>query len=298
MKLIRPTRINDAAFTSSSVPETDHAAWSSATTYAKGARVILTSTHRRYESLQASNLNKNPAADPDFWLDVGPTNRWAMLDDRVGTSTTATGAFDLTIAPGEIDALAVVDTDAELINVTMKVGATTIYNKTQSTNVGGVAITDWFLYFFEPLGRKTAITFLDLPVFRLGVVTVTFTGDDPAGTVSVGTLIVGRQLFVGKTEAGPQIGINDFSRKETDQFGVTSVVERAWSKKMTLRMLLDTSAVDGVQRSLAAVRAIPVLWVGEEGYDSLTVYGFYKEFAIDIAYSIKSYCSLTIEGLI
>jgi len=298
MKLIRPTTITDTALSASSVPETDYAAWSSAVTYAAGARVILTSTHRRYESLSGSNLNKNPATNPDAWVDVGPTNRWAMFDDRVGTATTATGSFEATVAPGSIDALAVVDTDAELITVEMKVGPTTIYNRTQSTNVGGVAITDWFLYFFEPIGRKTAVTFLDLPVFPLGVVKVTFTGPNPAGPVSAGTLIVGRQLSIGATEVSPQIGINDFSRKVTDDYGVTSVVERAWSKRMTLRVLLDTGAVDGVQRSLAAVRAIPVLWIGEEGYDSLTVYGFYKSFTIDIAYAVQSYCSLEIEGLI
>ena len=40
MKLIRPNTINDAALVSSTVAETDHPVWSSATTYALGARVI------------------------------------------------------------------------------------------------------------------------------------------------------------------------------------------------------------------------------------------------------------------
>ena len=29
----------------------------------------------------------------------------------------------------------------------------------------------------------------------------------------------------------------------------------------------------------------------------MSVYGFYKEFSIDLAYPTVSYCSLTIEGL-
>jgi len=41
----------------------------------------------------------------------------------------------------------------------------------------------------------------------------------------------------------------------------------------------------------------PVLWIGSESFESLTVYGFYKEFSIDLAYPTVSYCSLTIEGL-
>lgn len=296
MKMIRPTSIIDGMLSASSIPETDHPTWSGATSYAVGANVVR--AHRRYEGLTASNLNHDPATSPTWWLDIGPTNRWAMFDESVGTLSTGTGEIDVTFAPGSINALAVVDTSAETIAVEMRVGPTLIYSRSQSTNVGGSAINDWFLYFFEPIGRKTAVTFLDLPVFATGEISVSLIGVDPGGPVSVGTLIVGRVLDIGSTEAGPQIGITDFSRKETDQFGVVSVVERAWAKRMTLRVQAETASVDAIQRALAAVRATPVLWIGEEGYDSLTVYGFYKEFSIDIAFANKSYASLTIEGLI
>lgn len=54
MKLIRPTALTDAMLTSSTAPENDYAAWATSTAYAVGARVILTSTHRKYEALAAS----------------------------------------------------------------------------------------------------------------------------------------------------------------------------------------------------------------------------------------------------
>ena len=60
---------------------------------------------------------------------------------------------------------------------------------------------------------------------------------------------------------------------------------------------MQSSAVDDVHRTLASLRATPALWIGSEAFDSLTVYGFYKEFSIDLAYPTVSYCSLTIEGL-
>lgn len=71
MRLIRPTNLTDAMLTSSTAPETDYPAWSSATAYAVGARVILTATHRRYEALAAST-NVTPSTDPTKWLDLGP----------------------------------------------------------------------------------------------------------------------------------------------------------------------------------------------------------------------------------
>ena len=296
MKLIRPTTLTDAMLTSSTVAENDYAAWGSGTAYAVGARVILTSTHRKYEALAAST-GVNPATDPTKWLDLGPTNRWAMFDARVGTVTTRTGSLQVVLAPGAADGVALMDTDAESATVTLTVGGTQLYAKTQSFNIGGTAIDNWFSWFFEPLGRKSSLLFLDVPVYETGVLTITMSRDNPADVVSCGTLLVGRQYDIGDTEHGVDLGIIDYSRKETDQFGVTSVVERAFAKRMSARVVMQTSAIDDVHRTLAAVRATPVLWIGSEAFDSLTVYGFYKEFSIDLAYPTVSYCSLTIEGL-
>ena len=296
MRLIRPTTLTDAMLTSSTAPETDYPAWSSVTAYTVGARVILTATHRRYEALAAST-NVSPSTDPTKWLDLGPTNRWAMFDARVGTATSRAASLQVGLAPGAIDALALIDTEAESATVTLTAGGVQVYSRSQTFNVGGVAIDNWFSWFFEPLGQKTSMLFLDLPVYAAGQLSVTLTRDNPADSVSCGTLLVGRQLSLGDTEHGADIGIIDYSRKETDQFGVTSVVERAFAKRMTAKVVLSTDAIDDIHRSLAALRATPVLWIGSESFESLTVYGFYKEFSIDIAYPTVSYCSLTIEGL-
>jgi hypothetical protein len=201
------------------------------------------------------------------------------------------------LAPGATDGVALIDTNAESATVTLTVSGAPLYTKTQSFNAGGNAIDTWFAWFFEPLGQKTNMLFLDVPVYETGVLTVNMTRDNPADQVSCGTLLVGRQFDIGETEHGVDIGIIDYSRKETDQFGATSVVERAFAKRMTARVVMQTLAIDDVHRTLAAIRATPVLWIGSEGFESLTVFGFYKEFSIDLAYPTVSYCSLTIEGL-
>lgn len=296
MKLIRPIPVTDAMLTGSSVSENDHPVWSSGTAYGAGAKVILPATHRRYEAL-VSSTGVNPAGDPTKWLDLGPTNRWAMFDDRVGTATTRTSSVQTILSPGAIDAVALIDTDAESATVTLSADGVQHYSRTQSFNLGGNAIDNWFSWFFEPIGRKSTLLFLDVPVYANGVVTVTINRDNPADIVSCGTLLVGRQLSIGETEHGADIGIIDYSRKEADQFGVVSVVQRAFAKRMTARVVMQTDAVDDVHRNLAALRATPVLWIGSEAFESLTVFGFYKEFSIDLSYPTVSYCSLTIEGL-
>ena len=65
---------------------------------------------------------------------------------------------------------------------------------------------------------------------------------------------------------------------------------------MAAKALIRTDAVDLVAGRIAAVRALPSLWIGEEGLDSLTVYGFFKDFSIEVGESVSK-LSLSIEGL-
>ena len=125
MKLIRPTTLTDAMLTSSTAPENDYAVWSSGTAYAVGARVILTSTHRKYEALAAST-GVSPASDPTKWLDLGPTNRWAMFDARVGTATTRTSTLQVVLAPGATDGVPRHDLGEEQVDAFARAGVAAV----------------------------------------------------------------------------------------------------------------------------------------------------------------------------
>ena len=299
MKAINPVVLTTAMLAASSAPETDYPEWSATATYARGQRCIRAALHRVFESVLATgNTGHDPATDSSNWLDVGPTSRWAMFDQVVGTYTTGTGSISVTLAPGAVGALAVLDTNAETVRVQMSVGGTMLYDRIQATNKSGGVIADWYSYFTAPIGKVSTLTFLDLPLVANGQIVVTLTGPDPQGPVTVGTLLVGSAIDLGLMEAEPTVSILDFSKKVTDDFGATSVVERAWSKQMQVKSLVDTAAVDGIQRTAASLRARPVLWIAEEGFDALAIYGFYKDFSINLATDTISYVSLTVEGLI
>lgn len=266
LRLLDPIVMTDAALVSTSVPESDHPEWAAGTGYGKGARVIKTATHRVYESAADSNVGNDPAGDSGKWLDIGPTNRWAAFDQALGTATTSSDRLVYTI-DGAIGAVALLDVSADAVRVTADG-----YDRTQPAGPG-------------------AVTFLDLPTGTMRV-TVALTG----GQVAVGTLLAGQVAGLGVTEASPSAGITDYSRKTTDDFGDTTIVERAWAKRMAARALLRTDAIDDIVSRLATVRARPVLWLGREGQDSLTVYGLYKDFSVEAGQSVSK-LSLTIEGL-
>ena len=80
---------------------------------------------------------------------------------------------------------------------------------------------------------------------------------------------------------------------------MTTFVRRDFSKRLTARLMLPNTQINRVQRVLADLRAQPAIWVTSDVPDlaPLTVYGFFRDFNIEVAYPTESFCSLEIEGL-
>ena len=295
MKVIAPTPITDALLVSSTAPETDHAAWAGGATYALGARVIRAGTHRIYESLQAGNIGHTPESSPTWWLDVAPTNRWAMFDTVVGTATELASPLTVVIAPGAVNAIALLELVGASVTISMTsaAGGGTVYSRTVSLDASEVG--DYYEYFFAPFVQRTSVVLTDLPPYADGIVTVSLTGS----TVSLGVLSVGLFTDLGGTQYGATAGITDYSLKTTDAFGNTPLTQRSYAKRTTCKLWLDKGDVNRVHRKLADLRATPCVWVGveDDALDPLTVFGFYKDFQLEVAYPRAALCSLEIEGM-
>ncbi len=298
MKVIRPITIVDSMVSASSAaePGPGESAWAGATVYAAGQRVVRSTTHRTYERVVAGATPTAPESDTTNWLDVGPTNRWAMFDSQVSTATQHTGDLAVTLAPGGVSAVAVLDAVGAEVNVLMTDGAggPTVYDHTISLD--DAVITDWYEYLWEPFGQRAEAIFTDLPTYSDCRVIVTITGS----AVQCGTLIVGTPYTFGDVETSPKIGITDYSQKDTDEFGVTTFVQRAFSKRLECVMVLQRSTFAAAFKVLSALRATPCVWVTSEDPDMspLIVYGFYRDFSIVVTYKTHMVCALEIEGLI
>ncbi|NBS93785.1 MAG: hypothetical protein EBT27_08685, partial [Betaproteobacteria bacterium] len=82
--------------------------------------------------------------------------------------------------------------------------------------------------------------------------------------------------------------------------GRTTFTRRAFSKRMSGQFMVANDRINSVQRILADLRAVPSVYIGSEDaqYAPLVVYGFYRDFSIDIAYPTTSLCRIEVEGLI
>ena len=299
MQIIRPVTVTNAVLDSSTVPETDYAEWASGTTYATGNKVILVSTHSVYESLISSNTGNNPATDDGTkWLKLGATNRWKAFDQKIADQVVQANSINYVFTPNaNVTSIAFFNVSGISVNVTMTDPVDgEVYNKTISL-IDTEVVVDWFTYFFEEQAFTDTAQLLDLPPYFGAEISVTITA--ATGTdAKVGQIVFGALTSLGTTTYGTSISIEDFSRKETDAFGNFIVVQRAFSQLADFDVQFETSDAKRIQRTLADLRATPVVYIGsaDPAYGT-TLYGFYRRFDLTLETPSLSFGSIEVEGL-
>lgn len=297
MRVIKSVTVTDSILTATSVTEADHAAWNSGTTYAAGDRVILTSTHKIYESLQAANLNKSPTTEANWWVEVSPTNRWKCLDLSNTTQTLIDTADYYEFTPGQaVNSVALINISGVL---TIRIRLTdpyygVVYDKTANVTTA-ISESSWYAWFFEPRTETQQFVASDLPSYPNAVLRVDITS---SSTALIGAMVFGTERSIGiGVQKGVRMSIQDYSRKERNQWGDTVLVQRAYAKRISYPMFIANAELDNTFTLLADLRATPCLWIGSDAYGSLSVFGFYNTFDINISYANYSDCTLDIEGL-
>lgn len=296
MKVIKPTPVTAAVLVSTNATET-HSPWAAGTAYAVDAKVTLAATQRVYQRLVAGTTATAPNLDATNWLDIAPTNAAAMFDNEISTQTERAASLTVVLKPGYTNSLALFGLEGASLAITVRDAllGNIVYGP-KNISLDGTVISDWYQFFFEPSVQLAEVVLTDLPPHGDAHITATITA---TGTVKCGICLPGTFYDLGGTQYGATVGIVDYSRKVTDEFGTTTFVRRAYSKRMTARMTLENAQLNKVQRVLADLRATPCAWIGtdEASFEPLTVFGFYKDFSIDVAYATTSFCSLEIEGL-
>lgn len=299
MKVIAPTIITDATLISSTVPEPDagETAWVSTTHYDVDDIVYRPALHRRYRSLVSGVKTIAPENDPEEWAYIGGTNRWAMFDDTSAATVETSAPLVAVIAPGVCNSLAILGLQGQTLQITVTDGAggPTVYSRT--IELDATIIGDWYAYFFEPYTTRQVVVLTDLPPYPNARITISLDGP---GDVSISHCIVGTAYELGDTLYGATAGIRDYSRKQTDETtGVVTLERRRFAKTLKARFYLPDGAVNSVHTRLENLRATPAVWIGTERTDlePLIVYGYIKDFSLDLQQARGSYYSLEIEGM-
>jgi hypothetical protein len=298
IRVVKPLPITDAILYATDVAEADHAAWSSGTTYALGARVISTTTHKIYESLQAGNLAKDPtnAANAAWWVAVSPTNRWKLFDTSNSTQTAKATSLYYELKPGVACTAAAALNISDATSIRVRVTDPTaglVYDKTTSL-IAPMTTADWYAYFFEGIEYRSNHVALDLPSYPAATIRVDLAG---GSGLAVGVLLIGQPKTIGAPRAGLRSGITDYSRKEVNEFGDTVLTQRAFAKRASVNALIERNVRDMTFDLLASLRATPALWVVADDIDPSIVFGWYRDFELLIEYADFAELQIDIEGL-
>lgn len=305
MRVIKPATL---ALTSSTVSAPGYSAWSSGTNYSVGNIVIHNPTSdivvRQYEAI-AANLASEPVPGGTLdWLDIGPTTRTAMFDGLTGTVTTATTTMTVVVDPAVgFDTIALI----RLSNVTT-VTITVTRNGVADAAIAFLAANEPAPYFDDAQTVRNVIASVATAAATNVTVTVVLSGTSGA-TIGCALLLVGTRFFLGATSGTPGVGIEDYSTKETDSFGNTTLYQRAYADRASVQLLLPTAKVDAVRRKLALYRATPVLFdlnnhaadetgLNDTAFESLLIFGFYESFDVTLGFPTQSFCNLQVQALI
>lgn len=294
MLLIKPVPLTPGMVTASNAGPAD-AEYNPATSYTLGARVYVPADGNTYECVQSPALGKNPPSNPLFWMKAEPSNRWAMFDAEISTTTRVAGNITTSLKPGgRYNTVTLHGLEGVSVTVTViDAQGAEIYNQTRSLISD---VVTWYDYFLSDRFFTKDLVFRDIPPASDSTLSIAITGPSAAcAAVTVGT-----EYDIGCLQYGATTSIIDYSKKTTSDTGVQSLKQGRYSKRVSGQLFQDRARYAFISRLLESVRATACVWVGAEDQgdlDPLIVLGFYRDFSIEVSYPTHHVCSIEIEGM-
>ena len=295
LTVLKPAAVTGAQV-DSSIGEDEYPAYDPLVAYAAEARVI--SGNFVYQSLQAENTGHPPEVSATWWVQVSPTNRMKPFDLSHTTKATFSTSAWYEISTGRaINGVAILAFRG-LRSVRVRLidpGYGTVYDKTTALWMHPME-SGWYPWTFGERWEQTDFFALDLPSYPTAKVRLDFEAASDAG---IGVILVGQQRKIGMgIRQGVRMGILDYSRKGTNEWGEVELQKRGFSRTRTLDMLCENKDLDNIDRLLSDLRATPSFWILSDQYRSTNVYGKYNNYEIGITYDRYSEISLILEGLL
>lgn len=276
--------------------------WNPTTNYVVGNRVSV--GNESYEAL-VNNVNINPLVVSEIptWVRLGFINGLKAFDETIYDQSVGNGS-DTAItyrikAPTSMTSVAFFNVEAQSIEVVVRDEDDTVDVFTETIDmVDGEGIENWSDYFFEPASSKSDALvdgFLAYP----GMILIIRIINTLPSVPKIGQIVVGKSNHIGVLCEGTQIGIVDYSRKERDEWGNPTIVERPFSHRSDYDIVVPTSSAKSLRDIFSSIRAKPAVFYDEDDvYNATTVYGYYQDFSVTLQVGETSHMNLEVEGLV
>lgn len=302
MRVVVPRTIDDIILTSSTIsePDDDETVFSAGPSLPLGTERINTTTHRVYQVVDPAGTTDDPIdgiiATPPTWVNVRPTNKFAMFDNINSTQSEETTQliteFEFGVVTDTVAGFNIAEVDTINITVTDPVEGE-VFNFDVDMNDNS-KINDFWEWHFIPVAKKREFIVSDLPYFSDATIKLTADGTD----IKFGSLIIGNETFLGVSKVGAGLQIVDFSRKETDDFGNTVVIPGRNSKLVEFDVVVDISDVGFVFNTLSDLTTIPSVWSSSQEVDDPTLsFGYYRDAQQNLTNHAFTDLTITVESL-
>ena len=280
------------------VDEDATAAWVSGTTYAVDALVHRVATHRVYKRLVAGAGTTPPESDPTNWRDLRSTTRWAPLTLTEDTELLVLGDLHISVSAGSDPGVYLGGLKASSVRTVVVTpdGNT----RSDQTHTLPALYAGWLSdgaasLYIDMSGQVYEGDRIDITLMQASIVSGSI-----IGVAALRYMFFGIAYSLGETLQGARLGITDFSRRETDEFGTTTFVRRKFAKRLNVDVMLPTADLQRVFDLLTEMRGNVVLWVPGTSSElaPLSFFGWCKDFGLTVAYTRHATCALEIEGVV
>lgn len=297
---------------STNVSSSSYTEWAVGTTYSAGNYVKVSKAEDgvtdifpilEYKASGASTGAYPPNASIDQWVKVGAQNSHAMFDlitDQV-TVADAEEALNVSLSPvkpfNRVVLLGIAD--ANKVTIEIVSGGVTVYSRevklvSYDTPVG------WWTYFFrsDNYSYRRSVAFEILEKYANPTINIEITGGEP----KCGWCIVGMKHDLGPTEWEAEANPKDYSRFETNEFGVTTFVPRRVVDDVRGTLWVETKDYNRVYSLLRSNMNTLALFdlnneiEGPYVFDPLRVYGKLESVSGGLSYGVTP-LNIKISGL-
>lgn len=244
------------------------------------------------------NAVLNPETDgyAITWTDLGYTNKYKMIDNALNSQTVFNGDMEMSFLVSKIDSIFLFRLFGNQVDITVTTTntSTVIFDESidlRSKNSGHT----WKGYFFNDFTNLTKIKVNPQLGFNVRV-DIKIWGID--GVSKCGLVGMGRSELIGGTLYGSSVGMQDFSKRQTNPNTGEDFIEEG-NYKPTNNLMIDVpnNQVDSVIERLQELRAKPVIYEASI-YTSTIIFAKYDNWDSVFSNASISRLSLNLVSLI
>lgn len=288
--------------------------WDEALTY--NFNDVAFDEHYYYISVIDGNIGLKPTDNRSQWLRSRVSNRYAQIDLQaltfticdVDTKVGGLAPYDLisefqnnrydTLALGGVHASGV---KIEILNNLSEV----IWSDITNLSKVRPEVHDWYTYYFTTLPQATEVVaqnfFYRLPSYD-NTHTIRVTLDEKDGRSACAYMVAGNSQYIGCTQHGVGMGLEDFSHKEVDDFGVLELTKRDSRQTMDLDLVFSAYSTQRIKRVVRDTMGKVVLFVADESdgsiYEHLLMLAYIEDYTAVLSDQYRTQASLSISEVI